>query len=137
MNLHFEFNNTKAVRRKQGVLYFFFGAAFVFLLCVRLRHSAVPPLTRFPGLRFTPDLKKNMEPKDGRLSNPEIYRIVGKDASVFSGESLPILYGNIRYYNTKIWGYFFLKKGVNFIDILSIFVYSYNRRRMLKCHSCF
>lgn len=34
-------------------------------------------------------------------------RLVGKDASVFSGESLPILYGNIRYYNTKIWGYFF------------------------------
>lgn len=80
MNLHFEFNNTQGVRRRLVVLYFFFGAAFVFLLCVRLRHSAVPFLTRFPGLRFSPDLKKNMEPKDGRLSNPEIYRIVGKDS---------------------------------------------------------
>ena len=133
MNLHFEFNNTKAVRRRQGVLYFFFGAAFVFLLCVRLRHSAVPPLTAFQGYAsLRPALRRSC-----CATLPIGARIVGKDASVFSGESLPILYGNIRYYNTKIWGYFFLKKGVNFIDILSIFVYSYNRRRMLKCHSCF
>ncbi|GEM_PF-4240714 len=134
MNLHFEFNNTKAVRRRQGVLYFFFGAAFVFLLCVRLRHSAVPFLTRFSGLRY-----RSGPPCGGLAAQPLPIgaRIVGKDASVFSGESLPILYGNIRYYNTKIWGYFFLKKGVNFIDILSIFMYSYDRRRMLKCHSCF